>query len=220
MRRPTLPDWIRNHEPPKGWTNVFKELPNDAHLYGTETLFGDWDGTTLLLAKDGCPTPDLREAKVRGATSRRHAERARGDKGGWRTNESLARSVAGLPGGKLYGSATANLLYDDRRWSRSLPGFRDGTLFEYFVRVLAWVVEQMPNLQRVACLGQEAWFLANVTMGRPELARQFAAHRDGGAPSRGSVGGKEITAFALYHPAARVSNDAKRKAWEVLLASA
>jgi len=37
---PIIPNWIRDFRCP-GWTNVFQLVPNNKHLYGTETLFGD-----------------------------------------------------------------------------------------------------------------------------------------------------------------------------------
>jgi hypothetical protein len=123
LPRPPVPSWIRVYPPAGGWTNVFALVPSNEHLYGTETLFGDWDGRTLLLGKDGAPTPVIRALRDRGESRPwRHAQRERNDPGGYRTNERLASIATSLPGGKLYGSATANLLYDDPRWSRSLPG--------------------------------------------------------------------------------------------------
>jgi hypothetical protein len=50
-----VPDWIRKFSC-SGWTNVFQLVPNNESLYCTETLFGDWNGRVLLLAKDACPT--------------------------------------------------------------------------------------------------------------------------------------------------------------------
>jgi hypothetical protein len=56
-----------------------------------------------------------------------------------------------IPGGKLYGSATANMLYDDPRWSRALPGFYDGPLNDFLRRILRWVTESMENGWRAFC---------------------------------------------------------------------
>lgn len=215
MSRPRVPDWVRNHVPPPGWTNVFALVPSNDHLYGTETLFGDWDGQTLLLAKDGAPTQVIRALRDRGDPRPwRHAQRELGDPGGWKTNESIAAAAAMLPGGKLYGSATANLLCDDPRWSRSLPGFFvPGPLHDYLRRVLTWVLTSMPNVQRVACLGEEAWFLTSEVIGRSDVANLFSRHREAQQLVVGTCGGKYIAAHPLFHPAARVSDDAKRTGW-------
>jgi len=137
--RPHVPDWIREFSYP-GWTNVFQLVPKNESLYGTETLFGDWDASILLLAKDGAPTGVIRALRDKGESRPwRHAQREMGDRGGLRTNERISDFAAMIPGEKLYGSATANLLYDDPRWSRSLPGFYDGPLNVFLQRVLCWV---------------------------------------------------------------------------------
>jgi hypothetical protein len=220
MANPTVPDWIRTYTPPHGWTNVFALVPSNRHLYGTETLFGDWDGETLLLAKDGAPSGVIRALRDKGDPRPwRHAQRELGDSGGYKTNEALACAAAMIPGRKLYGSATANLLCDDPRWSRTLPGFYTSPLATYFAQVLAWVLGSMPNVQRVACLGQEAWFLTATVLGRPEQGNEFKRYRDSHAPLLGGCSGKRLTAFALFHPAARVTDDAKRACWAAMLST-
>ncbi len=217
MARPSVPDWIRKYVPPQGWTNVFTLVPANEHLFGTETLLGDWDGRTLLLAKDGAPTGVIRALRDKGEPRPwRHAQRELGDVGGYKTNEYIAAAAIRLRGGVLYGSATANLLFDDPRWSRSLPGFYTGPLHEYLKRVLAWVIASMANLERIACLGQEAWHLTATVLGQHDAARQFARFRDGGEPLFSEASGKRLRAFALYHPAARVSSDAKSAGWRAL----
>lgn len=217
MPRPQVPDFIRTYEPPDGWTNVFALVPSNPNLYGTETLFGDWDGGTLLLAKDGAPTPVIRALRDKGDPQPwRHAQRERGDTGGYRTNESLVAAASSLTGGLLYGSATANLLCDDPKWSRSLPGFYTGPLHDYLARVLKWVLNSMPNVERVICLGEEAWFLTSTVLGHPDVASEFARYRNGCIPLVGSLAEKPVTAFAMYHPAARVSNVAKEMCWDAM----
>lgn len=206
---PALPDWIRHHSPPEQWTNVFS-LPHvhTDRLYATETLFGEWGGRTLLLAKDTAPTKEI--------TRWEHAERELGDKGGWKTNQWLKEHADSIPGGKLYGSATANLTYNGEGWSRSLPGFYAGPLQDYLTRVLRWVLESMPNVEVVGCLGAEAWFLTTTVLGHPGAARSLREHRNAARSIEGEHAGKRITAFALYHPAARVSNTAKMAAWSAM----
>lgn len=217
LRKPQVPVWISGYTPPSGWTNVFQLVPSNRNLYGTETLFGDWSGRTLLLAKDGAPTHVIRGLRDKGESQPwRHAQRCLGDDGGWRTNETLERMAASIPGGKLYGSATANLLYDDPRWSRALPGFFAGSLHEYLKRVLAWVLDSMPNLEQVACLGNEAWFLTCSVLGNPGAAKGFARFRDAQQQVIGEHGGKIIAAHALYHPAAIVSSQKKMAGWMAL----
>ncbi len=193
---------------------MFSIVPSNEWLYGTETLFGDWSGSTLLLAKDGAPTHVIRTLAARGESRPwRHACRERGDTGGCRTNEFITDAAAMLPGGKLYGSATANLLYDDPAWSRSLPGFYNGDLHRYLSRVLGWVITSMPNLERIMCLGAEAWFLANKCLQPAVAVPDFAAHRDHNRSISCQSGARRIWLQPLYHPAARVSTAAKLRGW-------
>lgn len=210
MERPSVPDWIRAFSY-REWTNVFQLVPTNDHLYATETLFGDWNSRVLLLAKDACPT-----SAIQRASDWRHAQRELGDKQGWRTNERLqGRLMPWLPDKSfLYGSATANMLYDDPRWSRSLPGFFAGDLHEFLRCVLSWVMESMPRLEWVACLGTEAWFLTCVTIGDFASATQFKERRDSYKTSKGIVGKKEIKAFPLFHPAARVGLQVMEYGWQ------
>ncbi len=212
--RPRVPDWIRKFSYP-GWTNVFQLVPNNESLYCTETLFGDWNGRVLLLAKDACPTSAIREALDEGETLPwRHAQRQLGDKKGWRTNERLSSLVSLIPDKKmLYGSAAANMLCDDPGWSRSLSGFFAGDLHEFLKCVLAWVVASMPRLEWVACLGNEAWFLTCVTLGDSTSATRFKEYRDSHKPALGFVGKRTMGAFPLFHPAARVDVQAMEDGW-------
>ncbi len=170
-RRPRVPKWIREFSF-EGWTNVFRLVPNNSHLYGTETLFGDWNARVLLLAKDGCPTQEIQDRCDRRETRPwRHGERERGDKIGVKTNEQLCRLVQLIPEKKLlYGSAAANILFDTPGASRRLAGFNSGPLHDYFKDVLFWVLKSMPLVEWVACLGQESWFLTCITIGNPSAA--------------------------------------------------
>lgn len=208
---------MRSFKPPAGWTNVFELVPSNERLYGTETLFGDWNGRTLLLAKDGAPTHVIRHLRDRGETTPwRHAQRKLGDSGGWKTNEYLTKAVSHISGGLLYGSSTANLLYDNPSWSRSLPGFYSGPLHDYLKIVLGWVIESMSRIERILCLGQEAWFLTSHVLGQSQLARRFSEFRDRQMQVTGVYGQKRICVHALYHPAARVSNDLKAAGWHAM----
>lgn len=214
---PPIPSWIREYKPPTGWTNIFHLFPSASNLYATETLFGDWNGTTLLLAKDAAPTGIFKALHDKGDPQPwRHAQRERGDVGGTRTNERLRKLVAGLQGGMLYGSSTANLTYDDPRWSRSLPGFYHNPLHDHLQRTLGWVIGSMPQLERVICLGAEAWFLTATMLGSRDASRKFAVYRDAGATITGTSQGKHLVAHAVYHPAARVSNVAMSASWKAL----
>ncbi|MFN2498563.1 MAG: hypothetical protein ABR557_05695 [Pyrinomonadaceae bacterium] len=214
---PLVPDWVRQFSYP-GWTNVFQLVPNNESLYPEalrpdwKAQFNDWDGRILLLAKDGCPTRVIEESRDNGESQPwRYAQKELGDESGWRTNNRLYRFASPIPGGKLYGSAAANMLYDHPGWSRSLPGFFGGPLHDFLKRVLSWVVESMPQVEWVACLGEEAWFLTCMGMGNKVAASKFRKHRDSFEAVAGTIG-KKVAAFPLHHPS-RVSNDVGHKEW-------
>jgi hypothetical protein len=215
---PPVPEWVRQFSYP-GWTNVFQLVPNNESLY-PEALrpdwklqFNDWNGRVLLLAKDGCPTRVIEESRDKGELQPwRYSQQELGDEGGWRTNNRLYRFASSVPGGKLYGSAAANMLYDNPGWSRALPSFFVGPLHDFLKCVLVWVLESMPQVEWVACLGEEAWFLTCSTIGNPTAARKFKHYRDSFQPVVGTVGKKIVSAFPFHHPS-RVSNDAGEKEW-------
>src|SRR5262245_52165604 len=108
---PPLPGWIRLAEVP-GYTAAHRLCPEEARLYGTASLYGDWGGRVLLLAKDFGPSCIVRERIAAGdPRPYRHGPAVQ-------TNvrlQQLARPLEGL--GLLYGSALANLLRDDGRIS-------------------------------------------------------------------------------------------------------
>ena len=56
---PELPHWIR-HAEVGGYLAAHQLDPTETRLYGTEGLYGDWDATTLLLAKDFYPSSEFR----------------------------------------------------------------------------------------------------------------------------------------------------------------
>lgn len=215
---PELPSRIRDFAF-SGYTNVHSFLKTCPRLYGTETMpgFGDWDASVLLLAKDGAPTQVIRSlAQREGDGAWRHAQRERGDPGGFKSNERLVELASVIPGTKLYGSATANMLYDDPRWSRSLPGFYSGPLHDHLAYVLGWVITSMPNLRVIACLGSNSWYLTTHVLGISHVSRQSDAYRDGSRQVAGQFAGRSILATSHYHPAARVSNDRMASGWSAL----
>lgn len=213
---PTIPSWIREFLY-SGYTNVYSFLDNCPRLYGTETLFGDWSAEVLLLAKDGAPTHVIKSLSLKeGQSAWRHAQRELGDIGGWRTNERLTKLVSGIPGPKLYGSATANLLFDDPRWSRTLSEFKTGQLHDYLVNVLRWVISCMPNLRVIACLGEHAWYLTSCVLGNKQAALNYLQFRNNHLHISGEMNGKIIVATSHYHPAARVSTSHMKANWDLI----
>lgn len=187
-----------------GYRNIYELLPNETRIFGTESLYGDWGAEILLLAKDFAPSYIVEERKGNGDPRPfRHCEQTdpfRPDCGnvpmGWTTNRNLQLLVGRVFDADpplLYGSALAGLLRADGRTSGKLPN--EPAALEYGARVLAHVVEYMPRLRAVACLGKEAW---NCTLAacRCSSSLPFSAHRDRIEPIR--VGERWL--FAVNHP--------------------
>ena len=194
---PPLPDWIRMAKVP-GYVTAHSLSPVETRLYGTESLYGDWDGSVLLLAKDYGPSRILRDRiAVSYSDAYRHV-------GGMRANRVLLRLARPFERhGILYGSALANLLRDDGRVSGTLPHRR--LALDYGTQVTRFVVGSMPNLRCIMCMGSEAWECASRALGREG---EWIAHRDSGQPL-----GLLIAAF---HPCARVSREQLTRPWEAL----
>jgi len=214
---PEIPERIQSFTYP-GYTNVFQLLPGCPRLYCTETLLGDWNGATLLLAKDAAPTSLIRaRAKREGVGAWRHSDRSRGDRGGCRTNEQVKRFASKLPDTQLYGSATANMLCDKQGMSRSLPGLRSGPLHDYLAGVLSWVFNNMPNLRAVACLGQDAWYLAMCAFDQIDAAQRGCEYRDSERLFLADHQGRNFAVSCHFHPAARVNREQAEKGWSTLV---
>jgi hypothetical protein len=186
MHTPPLPGWIREASVP-GYENAHQLCPGEPRLYGTESLFGDWGGKVLLLAKDFGPSSIVR-GRIAAGDPRpyRHEPRMRAN----RRLVQMAEPIQHL--GLLYGSALANLLRADGRVSGTLPN-RTAAM-AHGVAVLRWVLGQMPALRRVVCLGAEAWECGCAAIG---LVGDWREHRESGEPLGPLV--------AAYHPSARVS---------------
>lgn len=206
---PPLPAWITDAHV-NGYVNAHQELPGETRLYGTESLYGDWNGRVLLIAKDFAPSKVLRTRLAKGdARPYRHEP-------GLRTNVRLERMTGRLRTGAepencglLYGSALANLLRDDGIWSGTLPN--RGEAMAYGVEVLRFTRGSMPNLDTIVCMGEEAWEVTATVLG---ITTTRAAARDGGGTVQ--VGG--VTVVAVPHPAARISNVAHERAWVKVVA--
>lgn len=208
---PPIPRWIRSFPSHKidGWTNKFSLMPKDPNLYAEslradwKTQFDDWKGNVLLLAKDLCPTEELQQMVERRVSFLHRAQSDLGDEKRFGTNNKLYDFASVIPGGKLFGSACANMLCDKSGYRRNIfKEFCPGPLHGYFKDVLSWVVDTMPNVDWIACLGKEAWFLTCATMGDLPAASQFSEYRESYRAKCGVIAGKNVVAFPLFHPAA------------------
>jgi hypothetical protein len=194
---PLLPGWIRCARV-SGYATAHAVCPAETRLFGTESLYGDWGGRLLLVAKDWGPSRILR-ARMEAGEMRPYRHEP-----GMLTNRRLQRLAGPFRDlGILYGSALGNLLRDDGRVSGSLPNPAEA--LAYGARVLRFTIHHMPRLEWIVCLGAEAWACA---CGATGCAGDWQAHRDDAIPFGPLI--------AAYHPAARVGAPAMQRPWDVL----
>jgi hypothetical protein len=147
---PSVPAWIRNFSHPD-WTNVFHLVPKNKSLYPValradwKPQFNNWDGRILFLAQDGCP-PHVIEERIACGEPQPWRYGQYGEKGS-RTNDRLFGFASTIPGGKLCGSAAANMLDNQPGMSRKLNGFESGPLQAFCQRVFCWVLGSMPHVE-------------------------------------------------------------------------
>ena len=203
---PAIPAWIRAYRS-RSYTNIYQLCPDETRLFGTESLYGDWDADLLLLAKDFAPSRLVRQRLAAGEERPYHHTdwhvNARGP--GARTNRALYRLAERIGCRKLYGSALVGLLRDDEKVSGALA---DAAAITPFVcEALRFTIGQMPNLRAIACLGADAWQWATRTFGH--VGADWREHRDARRPLQAD----RLTLFALPHPSrtpggtARVEGD-------------
>ena len=210
VHTPPLPPWIREASV-DGYLTAHALLPDETRVYGTESLYGDWEAPALLLAKDFAPSKVLHERIAAGDPRPYHHEP------GLRTNarlESLAapllRGQAPTDSGLLYGSALANLLRNDGIWSGALPNRREA--MAYGERVLSFTLEHMPRLEAIVCMGREAWEATAACLGRAERWEDVRA-REGDLRVDG------VQLLVVPHPAARISDANQEQAWRRVIAA-
>jgi hypothetical protein len=188
-------------------------LRDEPKLFCTETLFGDWDAPTLLLAKDAAPAHVIMQRIEDGDPNPwRHGIRGL-DPMGYQTNERVAELAEYLQGSKLYGSALAHMLKEEERTSGALAYFASGRLLEHLRRVLRFVVHSMPHLQAIVCLGNEAHRLVSLCAND----RPMAALSVGGSINS-SLYGRRVLVARLYHPSRPFPGGwvERRKEWQAV----
>src|SRR5262245_35582197 len=201
---PALPQWILEAQV-LGYSTAHRVLPDETRLYGTESLYGDWNGSVLLLAKDFAPSRILHERMaVRHPRPYSHEPELGTNKRLIRFAGNLARSDDPANCGMLYGSALANLLRDDGNFSGSLPNRPQA--MKHGVDVLRFVVERMPNLSTIVCMGEEAF---EVTAAVLEVPVRWRDRGEMSGPLRAGT----LAISVVPHPAARLSYAQHEAAW-------
>ena len=180
-----------------GYTNIYELLPDEPAVYGTETLYGDWAGALLVLAQDFTTDANMRGRIAAGDPTPYHHTPTLD------TNLRLAQLISGsgYTGGVLYGSALAGLLKHQQNRGDKLTNQRAAR--QYGGRVLRFVIDNMPNLAAVACLGSVAWDCACEELydAKPHPAWQPQLGAD--PPLTVDVDERRIALFSMSHTSRR-----------------
>lgn len=149
---PPIPSSIRDYRH-DAYRNIYELVPDETRLFGTESLFGDWDAELLLLAKDFAPS-SLVENRIRENDPRPFRHSSTPGEPGYRTNSRLRKFAATLPQRFLYGSVMGGLLRDDTTLSGTLPAWSETR--SYRSDLLAFTIQNMKNLRAIVCLGTDS----------------------------------------------------------------
>jgi hypothetical protein len=206
LSTPRIPDWIKDFRHPS-YTNIWQLLPDEKKLYGTETLYGDWAGKTLVLLQDFSTRQEIERRIVGGEKNPyRHDPSIKTNRRLEILTSPLRTGIGPLDSGILYGSALVGLLKEGESLSSSLRNRNE--LSEYTQQVLSWVLAHMPNLKRIACCGNVAWNTAVAANGLP--ACDWRDHLQSGIP----IENDGVQLFALRHPVNRECGiDQQEREW-------
>ena len=139
------------------YRNIYEYGLDNQHLWGTETLLGDWDGHYLLIAKDFYPSSYIEEAIRNGEQQPyRHNPNAP-------TNRHLLKTLRHF---KRYGdeasNTTCDFLYISACFLLRADGKKRGPLpnkaavLKLSEPVVEFTIRHMANLKCVVLMGKEA----------------------------------------------------------------
>jgi hypothetical protein len=166
----------------------------EARVFGTESLYGDWEAEVLLLAQDFAPWRTIEDRLAYDPTDAFRAGCRCKDGAkflGVRSNETLVQHyVSELPPETrlLYGSARGGLM----RLGDKDPGLKEIRRV-YCVPLLDFVIARLPNLRAIVSLGKEAWRVMGDLSGRTV---DFRSARD----AAWTIEYRGVSCFAAAHP--------------------
>lgn len=190
----------------QGYVSIYEILPNETRLYGTESLFGDWNGEVLVLAQDFAPVRYVQERIAKGC------EDPYSHNPKMQTNQRLIRSVAGIRRspeaatcGILYGSALASLCKENESVRSTLTNQSKASHFGQ--DALRFTIANMPNLRVIMCLG---------TLASEMVAQEICGEIDWKTfrdTNRAAVGSQGRLVVFASHPMASVRREITQLRW-------
>lgn len=201
---PPIPAEIRNLKV-DGYTNVYQLVPHATRLFGTESLYGDWQSSVFLVAQDFANARFIQKR----IEAKHHDPYSHDCK--LRTNRNLCRFASEVVKyGALYGSALGPMLKDTDSMSTSLPNRK--TALEAASTILHFTIKNMPNLRTIVCMGGVAYSSIQHTY-FPNKSHVMRFN-PGQAPI--PLPGSNALVFTTFHPAARVSAERAQRAWQAI----
>ncbi len=123
-----LPGFVTRYRHPP-WKNIYEICKNEPFVFGTESLYGDWDAELLIIAQDAGPAEAFEGLhKSRHEHPFAHREWRPGypnydptaGTGGASTNEIVHRLAEHLVCAKLYGSALIGMCRPGAQYGNKL----------------------------------------------------------------------------------------------------
>jgi len=203
---PPIPESISRFEL-DGYVNALTRLPGESRLFGTESLYGDWNGRCLLLAKDFACSAQLEFQIASWPRGYSHKDGMRANERLKQFSEPLRIDERATDCGLLYGSALGPLCRADGKMSGGLPNRRNALAFG--AHVVEFTLAHMPSLRAIMCLGFEAWECVCAVTG---VQGGWAVTRDAELARTWN----DISIIAAFHPAARVSTARMCASWHAV----
>lgn len=199
FKSPPIPASIRNISHPL-YRNIFSYNLGNSNLWGTETLFGDWDGKFLLIAKDFYPT-----SYIEGAIAKldphpyQHSPSAP-------TNRNLVKTLCYFERvAESFDNTDCNFLYISACFLLRADGVVRGKLPDQEVAmrlsapVVRFTMDHMRYLKVVVAMGADA----------------VGAIQASGLASE--ISGRGLKLHSVSHPSRAMTDDRRFEEWRSVL---
>ncbi|MFB9982634.1 hypothetical protein ACFSQQ_15940 [Mesorhizobium kowhaii] len=181
------------------YRNIFSYSLGNRHLWGTETLLGDWDGEHLLIAKDFYPAQYIDERLEAGDPNPySHNPKAP-------TNKNLIKTLRHF--GQLrdgFQNTSCNFLYVSACFLLRNDGLKRGELpdaqqvLSISAPVVRLTMDHMPKLRKVVAMGGDA------------------ARALGASGLYSEIKSRKLSYFEVSHPARALSNVDRFAEWSAV----
>jgi hypothetical protein len=164
MKRPAIPDWVKQLFHPK-YRNIYSYRLGNENLWGTETLLGDWGGEYLLITQDFAPTSYI-EARRGTPNPYSHDPYAFANIQLLKTLRhfrALGKDHVPVACNFMYISACFLLREGNPQQGAELPDKR--RVLQVSAPVVRFTMENMPRLKTLVLMGQDAALAFHISGG-------------------------------------------------------